>query len=62
MLHLHWLSEGRKCGSVKSESIEQTSQEPGTELIEDQHTVLSSDSNYDLILEILKQNISNSEL
>lgn len=62
MLDLLWLSESRKCGSVKSESIEQTSQEPGTELIEDQHTVLSSDSNYDLILEILKQNISNSEL
>lgn len=62
MLDLLWLSESRKCGSVKSESIEQTSQEPGTELIEDQHIALSSDSNYDLILEILKQNISNSEL
>lgn len=62
MLDLHWLSEGKKCSSVKPDSVEQTSQEPGTELIEDQHIVRSSDSNYDLELEIVKQNISNTEL
>lgn len=48
--------------SIKPDSTEQTNQKPHAELIEDQRAVLSSGSNCDLILGILKWNFCNSEL